>query len=178
MIYLLLADGFEEIETITPIDILRRAKIDVTTVSITDSLTVLGAHSISFIADTTISQINPDDMELLLLPGGAGHELLDASNEVHLLINLAIERNLYIASICAAPSILGKKMLLEGKKATCFPGFEKHLCGAEISSEKAVIDGKIITGKGPGAAAEFAFLILSALKGEKVASFLRKEMQY
>lgn len=178
MIYVMLADGFEEIETVTPIDILRRAKIDVTTVSITENKVVTGAHSIPFTADKTISQIDPQDMELLLLPGGAGHELLDASNEVHALINLALEKNLYIAAICAAPSILGKKMILQGKKATCFPGFEKYLFGAQILPDKVVTDGKIITAKGAGAAADFAFEIVALLKGDKEATELRKIMQY
>lgn len=178
MIYVMLADGFEEIETVTPIDILRRAKIDVTTVSITENKVVTGAHSIPFTADKTISQINPHDMELLLLPGGAGHELLDASNEVHALINLALEKNLYIAAICAAPSILGKKMILQGKKATCFPGFEKYLFGAQILPDKVVTDGKIITAKGAGAAADFAFEIVTLLKGDKEAKELSKTMQY
>jgi len=178
MVYVTLADGFEEIEAITPIDILRRANIDVTTVSISDNLTVTGAHGICVTADKTMSQINPQDMEALILPGGAGHELLDASNEVHALINHALSNNLYIAAICAAPSILGKKMLLEGKNATCFPGFEQFLYGANVKTDKVVTDGKIITAKGAGAAAEFGFEICSLLKGKDAAEALRKIMQY
>ena len=178
MVYVTLADGFEEIEAITPIDILRRADIAITTVSISDNLTVTGAHGICVTADKTMSQINPDDMEALILPGGAGHELLDASNEVHALINHALSNDLYIAAICAAPSILGKKMLLEGKNATCFPGFEQYLYGANAKEEKVVTDGKIITAKGAGAAAEFGFEICSLLKDSDTANALRKTMQY
>ena len=178
MVYVMLADGFEEIEAISPIDILRRAGIDVTTVSITDSVVVTGAHNIKVTADTTISQIVPDDMQMLILPGGMGHELLDASNEVHALINHALANDKYIAAICAAPSILGKKMILEGKKATCFPGFEKYLFGAEITGEKVAVDGKIITGKGPGAAAEFGFELVKVLKDSTSADELAKTMQY
>jgi 4-methyl-5(b-hydroxyethyl)-thiazole monophosphate biosynthesis len=178
MVYVTLADGFEEIEAITPIDILRRANIDVTTVSISDHLTVTGAHGICLTADKTMSQINPDDMEALILPGGAGHELLDASNEVHALINHALSNDLYIAAICAAPSILGKKMLLEGKNATCFPGFEQFLYGANVKTDKVVTDGKIITAKGAGAAAEFGFEICSLLKDKDTADALRNTMQY
>lgn len=178
MVYVTLADGFEEIEAITPIDILRRANIDVTTVSITDNLTVKGAHGICVIADKTMSQINPQDMEALILPGGMGHELLDASNEVHALINHALSNDLYIAAICAAPSILGKKMLLDGKNATCFPGFEQFLYGANVKEDKVVTDGKIITAKGAGAAAEFGFEICSLLKDSETANALRKTMQY
>ena len=178
MVYVTLADGFEEIEAITPIDILRRADIAVTTVSISDNLTVTGAHGICVTADKTMSQINPQDMEALILPGGAGHELLDASNEGHALINHALSNNLYIAAICAAPSILGKKMLLDGKNATCFPGFEQYLYGANIKKDKVVTDGKIVTAKGAGAAAEFGFEICSLLKGKDTAEALRKIMQY
>ena len=178
MVYVMLADGFEEIEAVTPIDILRRANIDVTTVSITENTSVTGAHNIKIHADTTISQIRPDNMQMLILPGGMGHELLDASNEVHALINHALANDIYIGAICAAPSILGKKMILEGKKATCFPGFEKYLFGADILSDKVVTDGKIITGKGPGAAAEFGFELVKALKDTSTADELAKAMQY
>ena len=178
MVYVLLADGFEEVETITPIDILRRANVEVKTVSIKDTL-VRGAHNITVKADMNIADLkNIDDMELLLLPGGAGHELLDASNEVHELINYAYTNNIYIAAICAAPSILGKKMILEGKKAVCFPGFEKCLYGALIQSDNVVVDGKIITAKGAGAAAEFGFEICKILKGKEVADSLMATMQY
>ena len=178
MIYVMLADGFEEVETVTPIDILRRAGLDVTTVSIKNSTCVTGAHNIPIAADTTISQMNPDDMELLMLPGGMGHELLDASNEVHALINYALANDIYISAICAAPSILGKKMILQGKKATCFPGFEKYLFGAELLTDKVVTDGKIITARGAGAAAEFGFEMVSLLKDKETALSLAKTMQY
>lgn len=179
MVYVMLADGFEEIEAIEPIDILRRGGADVTTVSIKKEKIVVGAHNIPVTADTTIYELkNIDDMELLMLPGGAGHELLDASNEVHALINHALENDLYIAAICASPSILGKKMILSGKNAVCFPGYEKYLYGANIKSDKAVTDGKIITGKGAGAAAEFGFAVLTELKGAECAKKLRQVMQY
>ncbi len=178
MVYVLLADGFEEIEALTPVDILRRAGIEVKTVSIKHR-TVTGAHNISVIADALITELeNADDMELLMLPGGAGHELLDASNDVHGLINFAHERGIYIAAICAAPSIIGKKMLLDGKKATCFPGYEKYLHGAQITGEKVTVDGKFITGKGAGAAAEFGFTICEILKDKSTADSLRISMQY
>lgn len=177
MVYILLADGFEEIEVITPADIMRRAGIDVKTASISEK-TVTGAHGIQITADILISEINPDDAELIMLPGGEGHERLDASNDVHAIINYAVTHDLYIAAICAAPSILGKKMLLEGKNATCYPGFEKYLYGANVSPDKAVIDGKIIMGKGPGAASEFGFAIVETLKGKDAAGSLKKAMQY
>jgi 4-methyl-5(b-hydroxyethyl)-thiazole monophosphate biosynthesis len=116
--------------------------------------------------------------ELIMLPGGAGHEILDASNDVHKVLSYAQTNGLYISAICAAPSILGKRMMLEGKKATCFPGYEKYLYGAEITGEKAVKDGKIITGKGAGAAAEFGFMMLEVLKDKATADKIKEIMQY
>lgn len=177
MVYVLLADGFEEIEAIEPIDILTRGGVEVTTVGVTGKV-VTGAHGIPVTADIEINEVTPDDMELLMLPGGAGHELLDASNEVHGLINYAVSNGLYISAICAAPSILGKKQLLDSKKATCFPGYEKYLYGADVTAEKAVVDGKIITGKGAGAAAEFGFTMLKILKDAETANRIKEIMQY
>lgn len=177
MVYVLLADGFEEVEAIEPIDILKRGGVEVTTVGVTGKV-VTGAHGIPVTADIEIQDIQPEDMELLMLPGGAGHELLDASNEVHALINYAVANNLYISAICAAPSILGKKQILDGKNAVCFPGYEKYLYGAVISDEKAVTDGKIITAKGAGAAAEFGFSILTVLKNRETADKIKEIMQY
>ena len=178
MVYLILADGFEEIEAIEPLDILRRGGVTVKTVSIMNSINVKGAHGITLKADISVSDVDVNDMDMLLLPGGQGHTLLDASNEVHALINHAITHNKYIAAICASPSILGKKQILADKKATCYPGFESLCYGAEMTMEKAVIDGKIITGRGPGAASDFGFMALSILKDADTANKLKDEMQY
>lgn len=179
MVYVLLADGFEEIEAITPIDIMCRADIEVKTVSIKSDSAVIGAHGIPVAADMIISDIDDiNDMDLLMLPGGAGYELLNSSEEAHKLIDFAVENDIYVAAICAAPSILGRKGLLNGKRATCFPGFEKYLTGAEITGEKVTVDGKFITGKGAGAAAEFGFVICEILKNKEVSVSLRNAMQY
>lgn len=177
MVYVLLADGFEEVEAIEPIDILKRGGIDVVTVGVSGK-TVTGAHGIPVTADIEIDGVNTENMRLLMLPGGAGHEILDASNKVHALINYAVSHGIYIASICAAPSILGKKMLLEDKRATCFPGYEKYLYGAHVTGEKAVIDGNFITGKGAGAASEFGFLLLETLSDKETADRIKEIMQY
>lgn len=177
MVYVMLADGFEEVEAIEPIDILRRGGVEVTTVGV-GGKTVEGAHGIQVTADIEIGEVVPENMELLMLPGGAGHELLDASNEVHALINYAVSNGLYISAICAAPSILGKNMILEGKNAVCFPGYEKYLYGANVLTDKAVADGKIITARGAGAAAEFGFKMLEALKDKAAAERIREIMQY
>ncbi len=177
MIYVILADGFEEVEAIEPIDIMRRAGLEVKTAALKNK-TVTGAHNIPVTADIMISEIEPEKMDLLMLPGGAGHELLDASNEVHGLLNYALTNGIYIAAICAAPSILGKKMMLEGKRATCFPGYEKYLYGADVVSDKAVVDGKFITARGAGAASDFGFAIVELLKDKQTTESLRKTMQY
>lgn len=177
MVYVMFADGFEETEAIEPIDILKRGGVDVVTVGVKDK-TVTGSHGITIITDIGIEEVDPEKMELLMLPGGVGHEILDASNEVHGLINYAVANGLYIAAICAAPSILGKKMLLEGKKATCFPGYEKYLYGADVVSDKAVVDGKFITAKGAGAAADFGFEMLTVLKNRETAEKVKEIMQY
>ena len=130
MVYMILADGFEEIEALEPLDILRRGGIDVKTVSIQGTKSVIGAHKIEVMADIKMTDVSLDDMDMVILPGGAGHELLDASNDVHTMLNYAVAYNRYIAAICASPSILGKKQLLSGKKATCFPGFEQYCYNA------------------------------------------------
>lgn len=177
MIYVLLANGFEETEAIEPIDIMRRAKMAVATVGLDDIL-VKGAHGIVVEADILIDDVKKTDMEMLMLPGGAGHAVLDADERVQALIDYAYEKDLYVSAICASPSILGKKGLLKGKKATCFPGFEKYLDGAEVVEDKAVCDGKIITGKGAGAAGAFGLKIVEVLRGKALSDELKREMQY
>ncbi len=177
MIYVLMVDGFEEIEAIEPIDIMRRAGLNVVTVGVTGDI-VKGAHNITIKTDITIDDVNPEDMELLMLPGGPGHTGLDSDEKVQKLIDYADKENLYIAAICASPSIIGKKGLLKDKKATCFPGFEEFLVGAKVVCDKVVTDGKIITGKGAGAAGEFGFEIVRLLKGNEIAEDLRSKMQY
>ncbi len=177
MIYVLMVDGFEEIEAIEPIDIMRRAGLNVVTVGVNNQ-TVKGAHNITIKTDIMIGDVNTEDMELLMLPGGPGHINLEENEKVHELIDYASENDLYIAAICASPSILGKRGLLNGKKATCFPGFEQFLLGAELVGDKAVCDGKIITGNGAGAAADFGFLIVEKLMDKKSSDNLKGKMQY
>ena len=177
MVYVLLVDGFEEIEALEPVDIMRRAGIDVKTVGVFDK-NITGSHGITVLADINITDISTDSMEALVLPGGPGYELLDASDAVHSLIDSAYSLGIYIASICAAPSVIGKKGLLEGKKATCFPGFEDMLYGSLITGEKVTIDGQFITARGAGAAADFGFALVKLLRDEESAEKLRKVMQY
>jgi 4-methyl-5(b-hydroxyethyl)-thiazole monophosphate biosynthesis len=176
MVYLFLAEGFEEIEALTPVDLLRRAGVAVTTVGVTGK-TVKGSHGIEVTADVDAAEAREmlarTDVEMVVLPGGMpGTKNLDASPLVDAFLAAAAERGAFIAAICAAPMVLGRRGLLRGKRAVCYPGFEKYLDGAEVLAEHAVRDGKIITGQAMGAALPFALALVSALKGEAAAGEL------
>lgn len=179
MIYEFLAEGFEEVEALCPLDLLRRSGLSVVTVSVNSdgSRSVTGAHGIGVEADITAVEAaemlrTRDDLEMIILPGGMpGTKNLDASAVVHDFITAAAESGAVLAAICAAPMILGKRGLLDGKKATCFPGFEGYLTGAEIGGRVAV-DGRFITACGMGAALEFGLKLVEALKGEETAEAL------
>ena len=175
MVYMFLANGFEEIEALYTLDVLRRAGVDVRTVGVSDK-TAVGSHNIPVICDIT-SDLLPftDDFDMIILPGGMpGSANLDSDEAVNRYIKLANENGKYICAICAAPYILGKRGLLKGKKATCFPSFEKYLEGAEVVDCGVVWDGKIITGRAMGSAHEFALTILEALKGKECAEEMKK----
>lgn len=180
MVYLFLAPGFEEIEALCPLDLLRRAGVAVTTVAIgTPTTAVEGAHGITVLADITEADFAPTSpAEMLILPGGMpGAANLDASPAVDAAIAAAVGADAYLTAICAAPMILGHRGLLCGKTATCFPGFEDELAGAQISSARVVRDGKIITAAGMGVALEFGLALVAALCGEEKAAALRAAVQ-
>ncbi len=172
-----LADGFEEIEAITIIDVLRRAGIEVATLSIDNSLNVTGSHNITVVANASLNEIEAVNADAIILPGGMpGASNLDGCTELKTLICDMHTRNKLLGAICAAPLVLGKMGLLKGMHATCYPGFEKYLEGAYLSKAKVVSDGKIITAMGAGAALEFALKIVDLLSGEEVAKTLAKKM--
>ena len=175
MNYLFLDNGFEEIEAITTVDLLRRAGIALTTVSITGNAMVLGAHNIPVQADGLMDDIDFSDAEILILPGGQSH--LDASLALCDLLRKHNEENKLIAAICAAPSVLGKLGLLEGKQATCYPGFESYL-GESYVGGLVVESQNIITAKGPGLSADFAFCIIEKLVGSEKADAVYDAAQY
>ena len=180
MVYCFLADGFEETEAIAPVDMLRRAGVTVKTVGIGKSV-ITGSHGISVICDLTDSELRlTDELDGVILPGGMPGTLnLDASQTVHSAVDFAVSHQKLVCAICAAPSILGRKGLLSGKKAIAFPGFEKELLGAEVLDEPVVTDGNITTAFGSGAAFDFGFRLLSELDGDpKNADALRKSMKY
>lgn len=169
MIYLFLAEGFEETEAITPIDMLRRCGKEVITVGVTGT-TVTGAHDIPVICDTVIEDISTDGLEMVILPGGMpGTNNLYACEKLKKLLTYCFNNNIFIGAICAAPSILGKLGLLSGKKAVCFPGFESELKGASVLDVPAVRDGRIITSRGAGTALDFSYELIKAVADENTA---------
>ena len=174
MTYVFLADGFEEIEALAPIDILRRASKPVTVVGVTGK-TVTGAHGIKIVADVTIDEASREDIDMIVLPGGLpGADNLQNSPEVCEYIALANDKDAYIAAICAAPKILGALGLLKGKEAICYPGFENELKGAVISDKKVVCDGNIITAAGMGEAVDFALKLVELLASSEASEKIRK----
>lgn len=179
MFYCFLATGFEEIEAIATVDMLRRVGVDVATVCVDgDKNTVTGAHGIPVKADLSADEVSKENIEGIILPGGMpGTVNLENSEVVMAALDYCVENDLHIFAICAAPQILGHRGILEGKNATCYPGFEGELKGASLSDLQAVKDGKVITSKGPGATIDFACEIIKELKGEKVACELKESMQ-
>ncbi len=178
MVYLFLAEGFEEVEALCPLDLLRRAGVEVTTVGVGGDI-IRGSHKISVGVDMRDTMYNDYRPEMIILPGGMpGTVNLDSSDTVDMAIRAAVNNNSYIAAICAAPMILGKRGLLEGKRAVCFPGFEGELAGAKVeANEKVVRDGSIITAKGMGVALEFGLELVSLLKGKDAADRIKKSVQ-
>lgn len=177
MVYLFLANGFETIEALAVVDMLRRAKIDVNTVGVTGKI-VTSSHNIDVTADIEIDEFDVKDADAVVLPGGMPGTLnLEADKTVQGAVDYCVENKKYICAICAAPSILGHKGLLKGKEAICFPGFENDLTGAILSDKYVVTDGLIITARGAGVAVDFGLEIVKALKGEETAENVRKTIQ-
>lgn len=174
MVYMFLAEGFEEIEALCPLDLMRRANIEVKTVAVGGGDFVTGSHGISVKADMKDFEFDDAKPEMVILPGGLpGTTNLEASDVVSKAIDDALENDAYVCAICAAPSVLGKRGILRGKEAICYPGFEKYLEGAVISKKRVVRDGKIITGAGMGVALDFGLEIVSVFCGEEKAKELR-----
>lgn len=171
IVYVFFADGFEEIEAITIVDVLRRAELNVEMVTVTDEEVVMGAHEIAVACDSFIEDIRSSEAAMLVLPGGMpGAATLGEHEGLKKLISNFMEKGKPVAAICAAPMILGKMGYLKGKTVTCYPGFEQYLDGAEHTGRQVEKDGNIITGKGPGAAMEFALEIVNTLSGKEKAA--------
>lgn len=159
-----MADGCEEIEGLTVVDIVRRAKLDIDMVSINDSVRVTGSHSIAFDADITLADFDRASYDALVIPGGLpGTTNLGANETVVEALKAQASEGKLVAAVCAAPSVLGDNGILEGKKATSYPGWEEHLKGADCLEDAVVRDGNIITSRGMGTAIPFALAIVEYL---------------
>lgn len=179
MVYILLAPGFEEAEALVPADLLRRAGIETALVSLGGGA-VAGGHQIAVQADMTLDQADLDRAEMVVLPGGGtGVENLGREPAVEKLVREAVKRKLWVAAICAAPTLLGRWGLLEGRGAVCYPGLEDKLSGAQVAREQDVaVDGKIITGRAAGAAFAFGLALVEALAGREEAQRVRRAVCY
>ncbi len=165
---LFLANGFEEIEALGTVDILRRAGIDVVTTSILDKKEVVGAHNMTVVADKLFTELDFEKIDVLVLPGGMpGAKHLNKHEGLKSKVKEFALKGNNVAAICAAPMVLGGLGLLEGKKATCYPSFESYLLGAEATSEKVVVDQNIITGKGPAFMFDFALQLVEIISGKE-----------
>ena len=172
-----LADGFEEIEAISIIDVLRRAGLNVVTVSVTGKLEVNGAHQIKVLADKLFESVDYSDVYMIVLPGGMpGASNLNAHEGLRQKIKTFFAEDKQLAAICAAPLVFGNLGILAGKQAVCYPGFESHLKGADILQVPVVESGNIITGRGPGVAIQFALKIVEKLVSVEKAELLATQM--
>lgn len=180
MIYCFLADGFEEIEALATVDVLRRAGLSVQTVSVNSKKFVTGSHAIKVEADILSDEVDFNSIECAIYPGGMpGSETLSSGDDdtPNKVAEYCYENDILLGAICAAPLVLGRLSLLENKNATCYPGFESELKGATYTGEKVTVDGNFITGRGPGCSLDFAFALVRRLKDEATALEIRKAMQ-
>ncbi|MDF2486320.1 MAG: hypothetical protein K0R46_2488 [Herbinix sp.] len=178
-VYLFLAEGFEEIEGLTVVDLLRRANIDIIMVSITGDIHVTGSHQITTVADALFEELDYSDADMLVLPGGMpGTKNLQEHKGLDHLLREAAYNNKRLAAICAAPRVLGVKGLLQGKRATCYPGNEDSLLGAHVINAAVVHDGNIITSKGMGTAIDFSLSLIKVLKTADEAGRIAQAIQY
>ena len=174
-----MANGCEEIEGLTVVDILRRADISIDMVSINDTLTVTGSHGIEFRADKLITEVSSDDYDGIVLPGGMpGTTNLEANTLVQRNLSTMFNKGKLVAAICAAPSILGKNGIANGKNVTSYPGYEDAFAKSNYKTDAVVVDGNVITSRGMGTAIDFALAILTYIKGEAAAEDMTNKIIY
>lgn len=179
MVYLFLANGFEEIEALATVDVLRRCGLQVVMTSVSDELCVEGAHGVRVMADAGIKSVAPSEADAMVLPGGMPGAL--NLMKCHLLCDMLVGhagRQGVTAAICAAPFVLGELGLLAGRKATCYPGFEDKLKNAVVCPQMVVEDGHVITGRGPAAAIDFAFAIAARFVDAATIAEVRSGMLF
>ena len=178
-VYVFLADGFETVEALAPVDVMRRAGLDVVTVSIMGRKDVLSAQNVTVVADEVYENVSFADADALVLPGGGvGTDNLSAHEPLRELLVDACSRGLLVAAICAAPMVFGRIGILVGKRATCYPGCEGDLFNAQYTAKAVEQDGNILTACGPGASFDFGFAIVEKFCGADVVGTLRSQMQF
>ena len=173
-----LANGFEEIEALTIIDLLRRAHVEVVTASL-DALTVTGAHRVSVLADTRLDEVMADEFDMVVLPGGLpGADYLNADMRIHQLITRLAQANKAIAAICAAPKVLIDNGVVAGKQITAYPGAlaQTNTSTVDVTGVAVQVDGRIITGRGPGTAMDFALQLVEVLQGKQVRQTIEAQL--
>lgn len=173
-VYLFLTTGFEEIEALATVDILRRGDVVLKTVSLTREKTVMGSHQIPVVADLLFEEVDFTKTEMLVLPGGTTK--FNEHEEMKKMLRDFADSGNKVAAICASPMVLGGLGLLEGKPATCYPGFEKYLKGATLLNQSVVEAGNITTGRGPGLTFDFALKLLEILAGKEKAEEVAKAL--
>ncbi len=178
MVYVFFADGFEEVEALMTVDILRRGGVNVKTVGV-DAKEITGAHGVPVVCDLCSCEAGFTGLEMMVLPGGQpGTDNLTASKKVNECIDFCLESGVYIGAICAAPMVLGQRGLLAGRRAVCYPGCEGALTGAVLTDGAVVIDDTIITSRGPATAADFAFALLEKLQGAAAVKKIKEDMLF
>lgn len=177
MVYMLLGTGFEETEAVAPLDLLRRAGVQVLTVGV-NGKTVYGSHGIGIEADITLDQMDLTNLEMIVLPGGLGGVAsVSASKEAMDALRFASQNDKYVAAICAGPTVLASLGITDGKQATCYPGCEEKMGSANMLPGKAAVrDGKLITGTSAGCAIAFGLELVAALKGQDTADAIRQQI--
>lgn len=177
MVYLFLADGFEEVEALTPVDYLRRAGVEVKTVTISDNNIVTSARNIEVLADIDLLEVDMKNCDMIVLPGGLNGMInLKNNDRVQEIIKHCIDNNIYVASICASPTILGEKGYLKGLNATCYKGMEDLLVGANVSYQPVVVDKMFITGRGAGVSNQFSFKLIEVLCGKEKSEEVKESV--
>ncbi len=178
MVYIILGEGFEEIEAVAPGDLLRRAGLEVRYAGI-GGLEVTGSHRLTLTADCTIDEVSPSDMEMIVLPGGLrGVASIRANERALALTRTAFAQNRFVAAICAAPTILAELGITNGRRATCYPGMENQMGSAIMQDSPAVVDGKVITGRAAGAALDFGLELVRQLRGPEAAKKVADSVVY
>lgn len=180
MVAILLGNGFEEMEALCPCDCLRRVGVEVRLVSVDGGKVVMGAHGIDVVADCSLREIDADEIDLIMLPGGLGGvNAISANRSAMQLIRDVYEMEGYVAAICAAPTVLAALGITDGKRATCYPGMEAQMGTAQICMDQPVVqDGRVITSTAAGTAMEFALYLVQLLRGEQAAEELKEGLVY